>query len=187
MAGDAGLRNAQKAARQVLDLDRRARGGDDVVDGVAASAGHSGMLAFENVTGELVIEGLGVPLDERKILTVVFGVAAGALIAGALRNVVGSVKSLARGETGRNFSVAVETLQRGRGTELVTSGAVGGAAKRLMRPRKRTGRNLGPCRRQEPQQTKCRQSFEQKLCQSRRWGMPVGLFNNCSGRLIKTA
>ncbi len=81
VAGDAGLRNAQKAARQVLDLDRRARCGGDVVGCVATSAGHSGMLAFENVTGELMIERLAVPLDERKILTVVFGMAAGALIA----------------------------------------------------------------------------------------------------------
>jgi len=81
VAGGAGLRNAQKRPRQILHLDRRARCGGDVVGGVATSAGHSGMLAFENVTGELMIERLAVPLDERKILTVVFGMAAGALIA----------------------------------------------------------------------------------------------------------
>ena len=71
----------QKAARQVLDLDSRALRGGEVVGSVAASAGHSRMFTFENITGELVIERLGIPLDERKILPVVFGVAARALIA----------------------------------------------------------------------------------------------------------
>ena len=146
----AGLRNAQKAAAQVLDLDRRALRGGDVVGGVAASAGYSRMLAFENITGELVIERFGIPLDERKILPVVFGVAARTLIARALRNVVSSVESFARGQPGGNLSVAVETLQRGLGTQLVTCSAVGCAGKRLVRPRKRTRRNLRPCRRQEP-------------------------------------
>ena len=101
---------------------------------MAASAGYSGVFAFENIAGKLVIEGLRVPLDERKILTVVFGVAAGTLIARALRNVVSSVEPFARSKTGCNFSVAVEAPQRGSGTKLVTSGAVGGAVKRLVRP-----------------------------------------------------
>src|SRR5450631_662530 len=39
VAGDAGLRNAQKTAPQVLHLDGRAQSRGDVIGGVAASAG----------------------------------------------------------------------------------------------------------------------------------------------------
>jgi hypothetical protein len=77
----AGLRNAQKTARQVLYLDRRAVCRCNMLGRMASSASYSGVFAFENVTGELVIEGLGIPFDERKIRTVVFGVATRALVA----------------------------------------------------------------------------------------------------------
>lgn len=153
VASRAGLRNTQKAARQVLHLDRRALRGSDMLGSMASSASYPGVFAFENITGELVIEGLDVPFNERKILTVVLGVAAGAVVAGARRNVVGSVEPLARGKSGCNFSVAVEALQRGRGTELVTSRTVSCAVQRLVRPRKRTGRDLRRYRRPECQQT----------------------------------
>jgi len=81
VAGGAGLRNAQKAARKVLHLDRRALRWDNMIGAMAASTSHAGMLAFENITGKFVIEGFGIPLDERKILTVVFRVTARALLA----------------------------------------------------------------------------------------------------------
>ncbi len=81
VARDAGLRHAQKAARQVHHLDRGALRGGNVIGAMAASASHAGMLAFENVAGKFVIEGLGIPLDQRKILTVVFRVTARALLA----------------------------------------------------------------------------------------------------------
>ena len=80
VAGGAGLRNAQKAARQVLDLDRRALHGSDMLGGMASGACYSGVFAFQNITGDLVIEGLSVPFDKRKILTIVFRVAAGAFV-----------------------------------------------------------------------------------------------------------
>jgi hypothetical protein len=48
---------------------------------MTASASHAGVLAFENVAGKSVIEGFGIPLDERKILPVVFRVTARALLA----------------------------------------------------------------------------------------------------------
>ena len=163
---DAGLRYTQKAARQVLHLDRGALRGGDVVGAMAASARHAGMLALENVAGEFVIEGFGIPLDERKILTVVFRVTARALLARSWGNVVGGVEALVRGDAGCNFSVAVDALQRGSGAERMTCGTVGCAGKRLVRARKRARRNLRPSRRQEPQQTKCRQGLEQTSCQS---------------------
>lgn len=91
VASGAGLRNAQKTARQILGLDRRARRRIDMVGTVAAGAGYPGMFAFENIAGELVIENFRIPLDERKILAIVFGVAARTPITCAGRNVVGSV------------------------------------------------------------------------------------------------
>ena len=81
VAGNTGLRNAQKAARQILHLDRGALRGGDVIGTMTASASHAGVLAFENVAGKSVIEGFGIPLDERKILPVVFRVTARALLA----------------------------------------------------------------------------------------------------------
>jgi len=128
----AGLRYAQKAARQVLHLDRGALRGGDVVGAMAASARHAGMLALENVAGEFVIEGFGIPLDERKILSVMLGVATGTLFARSLRDVIGSVQTLVRGHARPNFSVAFDALQSGSGAEFMTSGTAGCAGKRLM-------------------------------------------------------
>ena len=42
-----------------------------------------------------MVEGLGVPLDKGEVFAVELGVATGALLAGAGRNVVGRVKPLA--------------------------------------------------------------------------------------------
>jgi len=55
------------------------------------------MLAFEKISSFLVIEGLNVPFDQREVLSIVFGVAAGAFLAGAGRNVVGSVQAPSTG------------------------------------------------------------------------------------------
>ena len=117
---------------------------------MAASASYSGVFAFKDISGELVIEGLGVPFDEREILAIVLGVAARALVARSARKVVGSVESLASGQSSLDFSVAFETLQSGRGAQLVASRAIRGTVQRLVSPRKRAGRDLRPRRRQEP-------------------------------------
>ena len=107
--------------------------------GMASFAGYTSMFAFENITGELVIEDLCVPLDEREIFTVVFGVTLGTLIARSLRNVVCGVESLARGQSSCNFSVAVKALQRSHGAEFVTRRAIRCSGKGLVGPRKRAG------------------------------------------------
>jgi len=183
VAGSAGLRNSQKAARQVLHLDRRALRSRNMLGRMASSACYSGMFALENVTGELVIEGLGIPFDKRKILAIVFRVTAGALITRTGRNVVSGVESLMRGQPGCNFSVAVHASERGPGTELVTSGTVGCAVKRLVWPRKRTGRDLCPRRRQEAQQTKCSQGLEQQLSEPQRCGTVTRALSNSPHQL----
>jgi len=142
VARGAGLGHAQKAARQVLHLDRWTRCGSDVVGGMTLYTRYARMFALQQVPGELVIEGLRVPLDQWKILAVMFRVTLRALIARPLRDVVRGMESLPRRQTSGDFRVAVKTLQRGRAVELMTRRAVGRPIQRLVSPRKRPGRNL---------------------------------------------
>ena len=65
-----------------------------------------------------------VPLDQRKIFSVVLGVAAGALLARAGGNVVGGVQASTRRKARRDFGVAVQTFQRSLSAKLVATGAV---------------------------------------------------------------
>ncbi len=102
---------------------------------VAFIAGQAGVLAFQQVSRFFVIEGFDVPLDQREILAVVLGVAAGAFLAGTGGNVIGGVQTPVGGKPGRDLGVTVQTLQRRLPAELVATGAVGGAVQRLVRPR----------------------------------------------------
>ncbi len=88
VAGRACSREPQVRMVEVLILNRRAILRRNVSCVVAFIATHTCVLAFENVPSVLVIEGLGVPLDQRKILTVMLGVAARAFLARSGRNVV---------------------------------------------------------------------------------------------------
>ena len=81
VAGGAGRRKAEKGAAQVLILIVGRSCGGICVGVWQRVQATPCVLAFENVSGQLVIEGFDVPLDEREILAVVFGVAAGALLA----------------------------------------------------------------------------------------------------------
>ena len=120
---------------QILDFDEWAVGGRNVGRIVAFVAGQAGVLAFEQVSRFLVIEGFDVPLDEREVLAIVLGVAACALLAGTGGNVVGGVQALVGGKPGRNLGMTVQTLESCLPAELVATGAVRGAVEGLMRPR----------------------------------------------------
>jgi len=109
---------------------------------VALVAGHTGVLAFEQVAGFSVVKGLGVPLDQGKVFPVMLGVAACALLAGAGRNVIGGVQAFAGGEPGGYLAVTLQTFQSRLPTELVATCAVRGSVQRLVRSRQRAGRNL---------------------------------------------
>lgn len=74
-----------------------------------------------------MVEGLDVPLDERKIFSIVLRVAACTLLAGARRNVVGGVETFVRRESRRDFGMTVQALQRGLAAELVATRAIGGS------------------------------------------------------------
>jgi len=75
-------REPQIRTAQVFFFDRRPILWRDVRRIMTLVACQACVLTFERVPGFLVIENLWVPLHQREVFTVVFGVAAGALLAG---------------------------------------------------------------------------------------------------------
>lgn len=116
------------------------------------------MLAFEHISGLVVVELLDVPLNQRKIFAVVLGVAFGALLAGAGGDVIGGVQSALGGKTTGDFGMTFQALERRLPAELVAAGTVCGSAQRLVRPRQGAGRNLGCAEGREEKQTEQQQS-----------------------------
>jgi len=91
VASGTGLRDVDESAVQVFDSDERALGCGNVFRSMALLALHPSMLAFKCVSRLFVIEGLRVPLDERKVEAVVIGVAFRAFLAGARRDTIREV------------------------------------------------------------------------------------------------
>lgn len=75
---------------------------------------------------------LDVPLDQREVFPVVFGVTSGAFLARSSGNVVRNVKTFARRKPIGDFGVTVEALQRGLPAKFVTAGTVRGTVQSLM-------------------------------------------------------
>jgi hypothetical protein len=94
---------------------------------MAFVAGHSSVLALEQISGFFVVESLGVPLDQWEILAVVIGVAAGTLLTGAGGDVVGRVKPLMSRNAAADFGMAIHAFERRLAAELVTTRTVGGS------------------------------------------------------------
>lgn len=112
------------------------------------------MFALEPVAGLGVIEGLEIPLDERKILPVVLRVALCAFQTRPSLDVVGGVQPSSHRNAPRDFSVTIQTLECGlSGRELVAGGALGHAINGLVRARKRARGDLGCNGIQGPQNT----------------------------------
>ena len=83
VASSTSLRDADKTAVEVFDLDQCALGGGNMFRSMALPALHTRMLALEGITRLLVVEGLRVPLDQREVEPVMIGVALHALLAGS--------------------------------------------------------------------------------------------------------
>lgn len=96
VAGHTCGRNSEVSTGQILDFDGCAFLRRDMRWVVALVAGESRVFPLKHVAGIFVIEGFGVPLDERKVFAVVLRVTSGALLARSWRNVVAGVKALAR-------------------------------------------------------------------------------------------
>ena len=110
VAGGAGGRHTEIGSAQVFDFDGLAFLGRNVGRIVAFVAGQASMLAFEEVSRFLVIEGFDIPLDQREIFPVVLRVAAGAFLAGTLGDVIGGVQAFVSRKPSRYFGVTGKTL-----------------------------------------------------------------------------
>jgi hypothetical protein len=89
---------------------------------MAFLAGHGRVLFHERISGLAMIELLErrLPMNERKILAIVFEVAPHAVSAVGILHPEKRVVALMRGQADRNFLMAFEALERGRaGPELV--------------------------------------------------------------------
>jgi hypothetical protein len=125
MASGASRRYPEIGLVKVLDFDHRAFLWTNSRWRMTAIASQSCVLAFEQVSGLLMVERFDVPLDEGEVFAIVFRVAACTLLAGAWRNVVGRMQSRAGIEPLGDFRMAVQALERRLSTELVATGAVG--------------------------------------------------------------
>ena len=92
VTGRAGSGQTKVGAIQILFLDGRAFLRRDAGGSVTFVAFQAGVLALKQISGFFVVESLGVPLDKREVFSIVIGMATGALLAGARRNVIGRVK-----------------------------------------------------------------------------------------------
>lgn len=146
MACGASLREAKESPIEILDFDGGTIGLRHMVSAMASIAREAYVFSFQCVTGQLVIEGLGIPLDQRKVLAVVIGVAARTLLTGTGLDVVGGMQAFVGTDTGSYLGVAVETLERWLSCrQPMTGRAIRSSVKRLMRTGQRSGRNLSVC------------------------------------------
>lgn len=159
---------SEERAIQILVLDRRALLRRDARSVVALIALKSLVLTFEHVPRFVVVESLGVPLDQGKIFAVVFRVAAGALLTGSCGNVVGGMKAAVSVQAVSDFCVALQALESGLAAELVTTGAVGRSIQRLVGTRERSWRNLGCARRRKKEDAEQEKNQSQEQAYGRR-------------------
>ena len=78
MAGRASARCSEESLVQI-ELDRRTFGRRDVGFAMTLLASKPGVFPFQGIPGLTVVEALEIPLDQGKILAVMFGVAGHAL------------------------------------------------------------------------------------------------------------
>ena len=100
---------------------------------MALVAFEAGVLAFQDVPGFFVVKGLCIPLDQGEIFAIVLGVAPGALLAGAGRDVVGRMQTLVSLKAAGNLGVAFQTFQGCLAAEFMTTGAISRSIQGLMR------------------------------------------------------
>ena len=140
VARGAGLRDPEEGLAEILHLDGGALSSGNLVGRVALVAGKPGVLAFQQIAGLFVIELIRVPLNKRKVHSVVIGVAADALLTGTRRYVIRTVQAALGGDARTDVGVAADAAElRLTAADLVTVGAVGGAVERLVRAGERSG------------------------------------------------
>lgn len=93
---------------------------------MTAITSQAGMFTFQHIASLLVVKRFRVPLDQREIFPIVFGVTAHALLAGARRDVISRMQPFACGKAAGDLSVAFQALKGSLASQFVTGGAVGG-------------------------------------------------------------
>ncbi len=85
----------------------------------------SSVLPFQKIAGELVIERLRVPLDQREILAVVVGVAAGTFLARSRGEAVSGMQTFVSSDSRRDLRMTIEAAKFGLASgDLVATGAI---------------------------------------------------------------
>ena len=145
VAGNAICRKSQIRSGEVLFLNQRPLGRCDVHWRMAFLARDAAMLFNQRIAGKPMVElpERWLPVHQRKVGSIVFEVAAHAIIAIRILHSNLRVETAMIGQSLCDLFVAVEALERRRAcTELMAGGALRRAVQGLMSFRKRTGRNL---------------------------------------------
>lgn len=142
MTADAWLREAQERAVQIFDFDASALGRRNLLRGMALLAGESRVFAFQLESGECMVEIFRVPLDQRKVLTVMVRVASRTSLAGSGLNVVGGVQAFVCGNARGNLGMTLEALEYALASESVAGCAIRRTVQGLVRSRQWPRRNL---------------------------------------------
>jgi hypothetical protein len=116
MASSAGSGNSEERLTQIFDFNLRALRRRNAIRCMTPITSQSCVLALKSVSRLLVIETLGIPLDQREILSVVLRMAASAFLARAWFDVIGRMQPLMGGNPGRNLAMAIEAFKGCRGS-----------------------------------------------------------------------
>ena len=139
---DTRLREAEERAVQIFDLDAGALGSGNLLRRMALLAGESRVLAFQLESGEGMVEGFRVPLNQGEIFAVVVGVASRTSLARSWLGAVRRVQALVRGDARGDLGMAVQTLEYALASESVAGRAICRAVQGLVRARQLPRRNL---------------------------------------------
>lgn len=130
------------------------------------------VFAFQRISGLVVVEALlwRIPVHERKVSAIVFGMAARAFLAGAVFGDQGCVQPALLVQAPSNLRMAIQTFEcRCSFAQPVTRGTLRRAADGFVRSRKRPGRNLRPSRAGRGEQHRDRQhecAMERASCRT---------------------
>jgi len=138
----------QERPRNVLHLDLRTLAGRNMRRRMTLRAGNSRVLPFQLVPGLGVIEIVGIEAEDREVHSIMFGVAARAILRTRLLHNPRMVAAM-RSDTRSNLSMTIDTLQCHRPAKLMASRALRNAIERFMRLRKWPRRDLRRCRRRK--------------------------------------
>ena len=145
MATHAIVREPEVRAVQIFDEDAGPRRGGNMRSIMAIAAPHARVFPGERETGLAVIDGLpnGLPMNQRKVLPVVFGMAADAILAVRIRREPVCVHSMTLRQAITNLDVTLQTFELGAAAaEFVAFRAAQGTGERFMRLRERPRRDL---------------------------------------------